>query len=176
MPKFALEFQPRRPSLLPVILLCAGCLLGADAWLEVHNSRVQLDELQEGIAQAQRRARRLAVATTDAAQREAALPAEQSKALRQAAAAIGIDWEALYRHIDRATQEDIALLAVIPNAAGKTLLISGEARSLPAALDFIEALRRPPLSRVSLLSHKVKADDPQHPIVFEIAATWPPVP
>jgi hypothetical protein len=172
MRNFALDFQPRRPGVLPLILLCAGCLLCADAWLGVRNRNEQLDDLQERIAQAQRLAQRLAVASRDAAQREATLPAEQNKALRQAAAAIRIDWEALYRHIDQATLEDIALLAVIPNAAKKTLQISGEARSMQVALKFIEALRRQPLSQVSLLSHKVKADDPQHPIVFEIAATW----
>lgn len=172
MPNIALDFQPRRPGVLPLILLCASGVLCADAWLEVRSSNEHLDDLQAQIAQAQRRAQRLVVATHDAAQREATLPTEQSKALRQAAAAIRIDWEALYRHIDQATQEDIALLAVIPNAARKTLHISGEARSMQAALDFIEALRRPPLSQVSLLSHKIKADDPQHPIIFEIAATW----
>jgi len=92
--------------------------------------------------------------------------------LRQAIAAIRLDWEALYGSIDQAVSEEISLLAVRPSATGKAVQISGEARDLAAALAFVEALRRLPLANVALLSHQVKQNDPQHPIIFEIAATW----
>jgi len=171
MRELGLDFQPRRPGLLPLLLLGVGCVLCADAWIDLRDHNAQLADLQMQREHAQRRADRLALATRDTA-REAALPAEQDKALQHAVAAIHIDWEALYRQIDRATGDDIALLAITPNAAAKSLQLSGEARNLQAVLGFVDALRRQPLSQVSLLSHKIKADDPQHPIIFEIAATW----
>jgi Tfp pilus assembly protein PilN len=172
MRDLALDFQPRRPGLLPLILLLVGAVLCADAWLEASQQNAQLADLESRQEQAKRRADRLTRASREAAQREAALPAEQGKALQQAVGAIRIDWEALYRHIDQATQEEVSLLAITPNVAAKSLQISGEARNLQAALGFVESLRRPPLSQVNLLSHKIKADDPQRPVSFEIAATW----
>jgi hypothetical protein len=172
MRELGLDFQPRRPGLLPLLLLCVAGVLAADAWIELHAHNAQLADLQVQLGHAQRRAERLALTTREAARREAALPAEQSRALQEAVATIHLDWEALYRQIDQATREDIALLAITPNAAAKSLQLSGEARNLPALLGFVDALRRQPLSQVSLLSHKIKADDPQHPIIFEIAATW----
>ncbi|WP_153133370.1 hypothetical protein [Dechloromonas hortensis] len=170
MRDLGLDFQPRRAGLLPLVLLLAGALLAADAWLDAHRLSQQQEEIEAQLRQAQRRADRLARdgKTADGP----ALNAEQDKALRQAAAAIAIDWEALYRHIDQATQEDVALLAIVPNAAGKSLQITGEARNLPATLAFVEALRRPPLAQATLLSHKIKTEDGQRPVVFEISATW----
>jgi len=172
MRELGLDFQPHRPGVLPVLLLCVASVLCADAWIELRDHNTRLADLQLQMSHAQRRADRLATTSREAARREAALPAEQSKALQQAVAAIHLDWEALYRQIDQSTREDIALLAITPNAAAKSLQLSGEARNLQAVLGFVDALRQQPLSRVSLLSHKIKFDDPQHPIIFEIAATW----
>lgn len=176
MRDLALDFQPRRPGLLPFILLLVGAVLCADAWLEASQQNAQLADLESRQEQAKRRADRLNRASREAAQREAALPAEQGKALQQAVAAIRIDWDGLYRQIERATPEDVSLLGITPNAAAKSLQISGEARNLHAALGFVDALRRPPLSQVSLLSHKIKTDDPQRPVSFEISATWTSAP
>lgn len=169
MRDLSLDFLPRRPGLLPVVLLLAGGVLAVDAGFDLKALGRQQDDLAAQVQQAERRADRLARAGKPDA---AALNAEQDKALRQAAAAIAIDWEALYRHIDRATQEDVALLTIVPNVAGKSLQISGEARNLPAVLSFVEALRRPPLTEAILLSHQTKSEDGQRPVVFEISATW----
>lgn len=172
MRDLGLDFQPRRPGLLPLMLLLVGAVLCADAWLEASQQNAQLADLQARQELAKRRADRLTRASREAAQREAALPAEQGKALQQAVAAIRIDWDGLYQRIERATPEEVSLLAITPNATGRSVQISGEARHLQAALGFVESLRRPPLSQVTLLSHKIKAEDPQHPVIFEIAATW----
>lgn len=169
MRDLGLDFQPRRPGLLPLVLLLAGGVLLADAGFDLKQLDQQREDIAAQVQQAQRRADRLARhGKPDATP----LNAEQDKVLRQTAAAIAIDWEALYRHIDQATREDVALLAIVPNVAGKSLQISGEARHLPAALAFVEALGRPPLAQAILLSHQTKSEDGQHPVVFEISATW----
>ena len=167
----ALNFQPRRPGLLTVVLLLAGLLLCADAWLEASTLRSQLDEVESKLAQAKRRADRIDVSRRDS-RPENVFSADESKALRQAIGAIRIDWERLYRGIDEAPTENISLLAIRPNAAGKSVQISGEARDMKAALAFVEALRREPLDNAALLSHQLKQNDPQRPIIFEISATW----
>ena len=171
MRKIDLDFQPRRPGLLSVVLLLAGLLLCTDAWLEDSVLRDQLDEVESRLAVANRRAERLAAGRRDS-KPENVFSVEESKALRQTIVAIRIDWEKLFRSIDRATSEEIGLLAIRPSVAGKSVQISGEARDMAAALAFVEALRREPLAQPTLLSHQIKQNDPQHPIIFEIAATW----
>lgn len=171
MREIDLDFQPRRPGALSIVLLLAGLLLGADVWLEYGGLRDQLEEVESRLHKAERRAERLDAGRRDS-RPENVFTADESKALRQAIGAIRIDWEGLYRSIDQAVSEEVSLLAIRPSAAGKAVQISGEARNMAAALAFVEALRRAPLAQVVLLSHQVKQNDPQHPIIFEIAATW----
>ncbi|NTV70191.1 MAG: hypothetical protein HGA71_08605 [Azonexaceae bacterium] len=171
MRDLGLDFQPRRPGLLTVVLLLAGMVLCADAWLENRTLLSQQEEVEARLAQAKRRAERLDAGRRDS-RPENVFSVEEGKTLRQTIGLIRIDWEKLYRSIDAATGEDIALLAIRPSAVGKTVQISGEARNIAAALAFVEALRREPLDKVVLLSHQIKQSDPQQPILFEIAATW----
>ena len=171
MREIDLDFQPRRPGLLPVVLLLAGLLLAADGWLEDSALRDNLNEARSRFEQAQRRAERL-----DAGQRnnrpENVFSADESKALRQAISAIRVDWEALYHAIDQSVSEDVSLLAIRPSVTAGIVQISGEARDMAAALAFVESLRREPLAQIVLLSHQIKQSDPQHPVIFEISATW----
>ena len=171
MRDLGLDFQPRRPGLLTVVLLLAGIVLCADAWLEDSALRGRLDEVEAKLTQAKRRADRVDAGKRDS-RPENVFSAEEAKTLRQTIGLIRIDWEQLYRSIDAATSEDIALLAIRPSAAGKAVQISGEARNMAAALAFVEALLREPLDKAVLLSHQIKQSDPQQPILFEIAATW----
>lgn len=166
-----LDFQPRRPSLLAIILLLAGVVLCVDQWIDYERLREQREETLGRLEQAERRAARL-----DANQRDSrpenVFNAEETKALRQTLGAIRVDWTGLGRHIDHAVGADIALLAIRPDAPGRSVQISGEARHMGAALAFVEALRGPPLADVVLVSHQIRENDPQRPIAFEISATW----
>jgi hypothetical protein len=171
MREIALDFQPRRPGLLGIVLLLAAGLLCGDAWLEYGVLKERLDDVEARLGQARRRVERADAGRRDA-KPENVFTADESKALRLTIGAIRLDWESLYRRIDDATGEEISLLAIHPNVTGKAVQISGEARDLPAALAFVEALRQAPLAHVALLSHQIKQGDPQRPIVFEISATW----
>lgn len=166
-----LDFQPQGPRPFAVVLLLAAGVLCADAGLTHLALGEQLAEAESRVAQLERRLERQAASRRQASP-EHALTAEENKSLQQAVAAIGLDWERLYRRIDAASGEDVSLLAVAPNLSGKLVQIGGEARDMQAALAFVEALRQPPLSRVVLVSHQVRQNDPQRPIAFEITATW----
>jgi hypothetical protein len=168
-----LDFQPRRPGLLLLCLLLAGGLLAADVAVEDRARRERLDDLSAQIAQARQRLEKRQDAER-LRRPENVLAPEEAAALRQAYAAIGVDWERLFGAIDAAISEDVALVSVRPSISGKSLQISGEARNLGAALAFVEALRREPLSQVVLVSHQLKQTDPQRPYIFEIAAAWLP--
>ncbi|WP_434514414.1 PilN domain-containing protein [Dechloromonas sp. ARDL1] len=168
-----LDFQPRRPGLLVFCLLLAGGLLAADVVMEERERRERLDDLSGQVAQAKRRLEKRLDAERWRRPENVFSP-EETAALRQAYAAIGVEWERLFGTIDAAVSEDVALVAIRPSISGKSVQISGEARNLGAALAFVEALRREPLSQVVLVSHQLKQTDPQRPYVFEIAAAWLP--
>lgn len=167
-----LDFQPRRPGLLALALFAAGLLLAADAWHEAAALREQLTDAELRLAQVERRAERGEQKRRDN-RPENLFSGEDSKSIQNAVAAIRRDWEGLYRAIDQAAGKDVALLAVRPDSAGKAVQISGEARNLAAALAFVDALRQGPLGQAVLQSHQIKQNDPERPVVFEIAATWP---
>lgn len=171
MRELMLDFQPRRPRLMTLALVAVGILLCLDAGLEYHAHGERLSEVSEQLERATRRLERQAAAQRDSRPEEL-FSAAEGKSLQLSNKATRVDWEGLFGGIEQAVSEDVSLLAVRPDLAGKAVQISGEARNLAAALAFVEALKRDPLSRVVLLSHQIRQNDPQRPVVFEIAATW----
>lgn len=86
---------------------------------------------------------------------------------------IDLPWGTLFDSVEYATGPEVALLSFQPDAAGRTMLMGGEAKSMPALLDFVSALEREPvLKDAYLLKYEVKQDDPQRPIIFSIMASW----
>lgn len=173
MREIALDFQPARPGLLAVVLVLAALVLAGDAWLEAEAAGDRAEEAQARVAQARRRLDRQEASRREN-QPERVFSPEESKALGQAVGALRVDWEGLFAHIDRAASEEVALLAIRPSVGGRSVQIAGEAKHLEATLAFVEALKDKPLSQVVLVSHQIRSNDPQHPVAFEIAATWHP--
>ena len=86
---------------------------------------------------------------------------------------IDLPWGALFDSVEYATSPEVALLAFQPDAAGRTMRMGGEAKSMAALLDFVSALEREPvLKDAYLLKYEVKQDDPQRPIIFSVMASW----
>lgn len=86
---------------------------------------------------------------------------------------IDLPWEALFDSVEYASSHDVALLSFQPDAAGRIMRIGGEAKNIPAMLDFVGALEREPaLKDAYLLKYEVKRDDPQRPVVFSLTASW----
>jgi hypothetical protein len=86
---------------------------------------------------------------------------------------IDLPWEALFDSVEYASSHDVALLSFQPDAAGRTMRIGGEAKDIPAMLDFVGALEREPaLKDAYLLKYEVKRDDPQRPVIFSLTASW----
>ncbi|ARO86896.1 fimbrial assembly protein [Nitrosospira lacus] len=86
---------------------------------------------------------------------------------------IDLPWGALFDSVEYATSPEVALLSFQPDAAGRTMRMGGEAKSMPALLDFVSALEREPvLKDAYLLKYEIKQDDPQRPIIFSIMASW----
>ena len=86
---------------------------------------------------------------------------------------IDLPWESLFDSIEYASGHDVALLSFQPDAAGRTMRIGGEAKSMSALLDFVSALEREPvLKDAYLLKYEIKQDAAQQPIIFSLMASW----
>jgi len=82
-------------------------------------------------------------------------------------------WDNVFRALESARSEDVALLSVEPDAGSGSLTISGEARSYPAALTYVAWLSaEKTLKNVRLSRHEVVRSEPRRPVLFTVSADW----
>jgi len=53
---------------------------------------------------------------------------------------MNVPWDSLFRELEGAADESVALLAIQPDPASRQVRIAGEARRLDAVLNYIERL------------------------------------
>lgn len=86
---------------------------------------------------------------------------------------ITLPWDELFGAVEAAAPNDVALLAMEPDSDSQALKIAGEAKDVPAMLDYIRNLESRAMFRtVTLQSHQIQHQDPQRPIRFSIVAAW----
>jgi hypothetical protein len=89
------------------------------------------------------------------------------------ARSLTLPWDTLFRSVEEATDDRVALLALQPDPQKRELTISGEAKDYAAILAFVERLDgREALRDVHLVKHEIREDDPQRPTYFNIVASW----
>jgi hypothetical protein len=67
----------------------------------------------------------------------------------------------------------VALLAIEPDPKTGTVLITGDSKDYLAALTYVLNLSRTEtLSKVQLVRHEMKQNDPQKPVGFAVSASW----
>jgi Tfp pilus assembly protein PilN len=90
---------------------------------------------------------------------------------------LALPWDMLFRTVEQTGSVPVALLAVQPDPQKRLVRISGEAKDYAAVLTYLARLDESgTLRNVHLLSHQRKQDDPQHPLLFTIGASWKPEP
>lgn len=85
--------------------------------------------------------------------------------------AIDRDWEQLFGVLERAQNNDIALLTLQPDAKRGNVVLTGEARNMPALITYQRKLNDS-LRDVVLTTHEVQQQNPQQPVRFTISAHW----
>jgi len=169
-----LDFQPqRRSGPLGWSLLVAGVALALGCVAIQHNLAQQADQQQGHLQHAQRQ---LTGDTAGKPGLSAAETREQSQNLaemRKVSQQLRRPWERLFAMLEAMPRDDVALLTLTPDARKGQVRISAEARDLEAMLDFHQRLEASDeLSDVSLLSHEIVANVAEHPVVFNLSATW----
>lgn len=108
--------------------------------------------------------------------RKAAAPAasaEELAAAKETVDRLALPWTRLFAALEGAASDQVALLAIEPDTKSGTVTISGDSKDYLAALTYVLNLSRSDtLSRVELVRHEVKLNDPQKPVSFSIQAAW----
>jgi len=82
-------------------------------------------------------------------------------------------WDRLFQALEAAQTEQIALLAIEPDAEHRTVTISGEAKDYLAALTYVASLSaQKALRRVHLTRHETQRGSSARPLAFTISAAW----
>ncbi|MFL1512922.1 MULTISPECIES: PilN domain-containing protein [Pseudomonas] len=174
MRALTLDFQPRRRSgPLGWSLLVAGVVLAVACFVAQQHLDDQASQQQGHLQHAQREL------TGDSGSKAGLSPAETREQaqnlaeMRKVSQQLRRPWERLFAMLEGLPREDIALLTLTPDARKGQVRISAEARDLEAMLAFHQRLEASDeLSDVSLLSHEIVANVAEHPVQFNLSATW----
>jgi hypothetical protein len=94
---------------------------------------------------------------------------------REAVKRLATPWNDLFRALESAQSDKVALLSVEPDAESGSVSITGAAKTYLAALSYVASLSaQEPFARVYLAKHETWQDDPQRPVVFTVTASWRP--
>ncbi|CAM3374584.1 PilN domain-containing protein [Pseudomonas plecoglossicida] len=173
MRRLDLEFQPRRTSPLAWSLLAvAGIVVAGMVLLQQHlqAEQVELEGRVHGMEMQLGRRPATAAPQNSAASRE---QAERLAQMRNVSQQLQRPWQQLFAMLEAQPQEDVALLSLTPDARKGQVRITAEARNLEAMLQYHQRLEQSAeLSDVSLLNHEVVSGQPEHPVRFNLTATW----
>lgn len=171
MRRLDLDFHRTRPASrwASWALLAIAVAFAADVGLTY-------DQLREGVAWKEARlAKRggAAAASGPGAMQARAVSLEEIAAARETIQRLSTPWEKLFAALESTPTDDVALLAIDPDPKAGTVTISGQGKDYPAALQYAAELGQAgALSRVYLVRHELRQNDPQRPVAFSVSASW----
>lgn len=173
MQRMHLDFlQPHaRHHGLGVLLLVAGVATVGVAL--VHQQRIAQEtaRIEERVADARRMVRR-ALPPLDVRVGRGRVLTDEIRAANAVIERMNVPWDALFRELEAAGDDGVALLAIQPDAASGQVRIAGEARKLDAVFGYVARLEaREGLQNVYLVGHEVR-DAPPRPVAFSVQAEW----
>jgi len=86
---------------------------------------------------------------------------------------LGLPWGRLFKSLESAQTEGVALLSIEPDPQAGIVILSGEGKDYPAVLTYVAWLMSDKtLSDVQLVKHEIRVNEPQHPVFFVVSAAW----
>lgn len=99
--------------------------------------------------------------------------AENYAEARETVRRLSVPWDRLFRALEWAQLDAVALDAIEPDSDTGMVLISGEAQHYLAMLSYVATLRsESSLTEVHLLRHDTRAAGAQRPVLFTVSARW----
>ena len=173
MRRLELDFQPRRTALSAWALVGIGACLLAGAIVLSQGFDQQQAALDEQLDAFERQLGKRPEHTSTLTPAQSREQTEKLAQMRSVSQQLQRPWERLFDMLEALPQDDVALLTLTPDARKGQVRISAEARDLEAMLTFHKRLEASgELSDVSLLNHEIMAKQPEHPVQFNLSATW----
>ncbi len=166
--RIAMDFIPpsRKPGGVALLLLVLG--VGAAGWATW--------DYQQSVDRVAGLSLRVAQATGTRPSGSRSAPDRVVAEAQQVALELQTPWTAMLNDLEAATaatQGDVSLLTVEPDRRRHQLKLTAEARSLPAALKYVQRLQKNPAIRDALLeSHQIRTDVAERPVRVQIVADW----
>ena len=159
-----------RPAKVSWLLLAIALAFAAEVatsyvktWMEIEARTAKLARLSGA-----RPAREAAESTPAGPLSKEEFGAAQDTILR-----LSMPWDNVFRALEAARSDDVALLSIEPDAGSGSLSITGEARSYPAALTYVAWLsHEKTLKNVRLARHEFDRSDARGRVSFTISADW----
>ena len=86
---------------------------------------------------------------------------------------LALPWSQLFKTVEAASYEKVALLGIQPDAQKRVVTIEAEGRDMPSAVEYANRLGRDgSLSGIYIINHQVQEEDPDRPIRFSVQAVW----
>jgi Fimbrial assembly protein (PilN) len=103
----------------------------------------------------------------------AVIAPEKIKQLQESVNVLAMPWNGLFEAIENTQNKDVTLLSLEPNPKKLQLLLTGEAKNLQIALQYVAQLQKQPvLSQVFLQKHSVEESNVSKPVRFTVQANW----
>ena len=172
MDALQLEFHPRAaraPRPLAWAALALAVIAAVAAGVQLMHASDALSDLSARHDVLQARARPVAAHT------EAVGPelARRIVSDNQAIEALAVPWDALFRAIESADARGLGVMSLVPNARTRLLRLTGEAKSVPELLAYVDRLGAlQALQQVRLEGYETVVRDGVEVVSFTVAATW----
>jgi hypothetical protein len=174
MSRFQIDFarDTARVRAVSFMVLAAGCCaVATGAW-----SLASVAEERAAVRERSMALREGARPRVQGPTAEAPMPPERAREAVQAnlvAGRLNLPWSGLLDAIENSARTSVVLLAMLPDPQDGSLRLTGEARSLPVILDYLQALQQQSVfAEVRLESHETMLQSPQRPVRFVAAAAW----
>jgi Tfp pilus assembly protein PilN len=157
--------RPRASRTLGVLVLALG-LVAAGILVERYRSvSLKLEQLEA--QRAMLGTQRLTLRASSPRQLD-----EEAKRVEAVLRQLALPWGTIIESVEDASTADVALLQLQPDAQQRQLRLGAEARSQQAMLEYLQRLAAARgLAEVHVISHQVRAEDPQHPVRFTVQAS-----
>jgi uncharacterized protein YfaT (DUF1175 family) len=95
--------------------------------------------------------------------------AQEVKRANEVLRRLTLPWERLFQAVESSSGKEVALLTVNPDMEKGVVKISGEAKNLASALEYIQKLEKQEMfGTVYLQSHQIQWQDSEKPVRFSI--------
>jgi Tfp pilus assembly protein PilN len=170
MRRIDLDYRARKPWLGWGLLSLGAVMAGASAlaYVSLANEAGQWQAVAEKAAQ-----RPKAIPASRAGQDDAVRSAQEIEQANEVIRRLSLPWHELFIAMESSAIDKVALLSVQPDPQQRIVNLNGEAQAYADVLTYMLKLDASgALTRVRLLNHEVKRDDPQHPVAFTVTARW----